>query len=92
LGSEWIWREPDKIKGVILSEPGFAQAKEEGETALELDGEKVFFPEQLLGGGILDRVPRSPTSQNRGDLRKAENNPPGSRRTHPDKLSFLLIT
>jgi hypothetical protein len=29
---------------VILSEPGFAYAKEEGETALGLDGEKVLSP------------------------------------------------
>ena len=47
-GRPWVrngfWREPDKIKGVILSEPWFAQAKEEGEAALGLDGEKVFSP------------------------------------------------
>ena len=30
--------------GVILSEPGFASEKEEGETALGLDGEKVLSP------------------------------------------------
>jgi hypothetical protein len=32
---------------VILSEPGFAYAKEEGETALGLDGEKVLSPESF---------------------------------------------
>jgi hypothetical protein len=40
---ELAWARQDK--GVILNEPGFAKAKEEGETALGLDGEKVFSPE-----------------------------------------------
>jgi hypothetical protein len=44
VGSQWNWRGPDKI-GVILNEPRFAKAKEEGQTALGLDGEKVFSPE-----------------------------------------------
>jgi hypothetical protein len=35
---------------VILSEPGFAQAKEEGETTLGLDGEKVFSPKMIRRG------------------------------------------
>ena len=30
--------------GVVLGEPGFAKENEEGETALGLDGEKVFSP------------------------------------------------
>jgi hypothetical protein len=30
--------------GVVLGEPGCAYEKEEGETALGLDGEKVFSP------------------------------------------------
>jgi hypothetical protein len=30
---------------VVLGEPGFAWENEEGETALGLDGEKVFSPE-----------------------------------------------
>jgi hypothetical protein len=30
--------------GVVLGEPGCAEAKEEGGTALGLDGEKVFSP------------------------------------------------
>jgi hypothetical protein len=38
-------------KGVILSEPGFAEAKEDGETVLGLDGEKVLSPE-MNGEGI----------------------------------------
>jgi hypothetical protein len=32
------------VAGVVLGEPGFAEAKEEGGTALGLDGEKVFSP------------------------------------------------
>jgi hypothetical protein len=33
--------------GVVLGEPGFTWQKEEGETALGLDGEKVFSPEMI---------------------------------------------
>jgi hypothetical protein len=40
--------------GVILSEPGFAYAKEEGETALGLDGQKVFSPKTILRAGIFE--------------------------------------
>ena len=47
MGLEWIWREPD-TKGVILSEPGCAWEKEEGETALGLDGRKSFLPDLAL--------------------------------------------
>jgi hypothetical protein len=32
------------VVGVVLGEPGCAWEKEEGETALKLDGEKVFSP------------------------------------------------
>jgi hypothetical protein len=34
---------------VVLGEPGCAQEKEEGETPLGLDGEKVFSPQKQLG-------------------------------------------
>jgi hypothetical protein len=34
--------------GVILSEPGFAYEKEEGEPAVRFDGEKVLSPERVF--------------------------------------------
>jgi hypothetical protein len=34
--------------GVVLGEPGCAQEKEERETALGLDREKVFSPEKVI--------------------------------------------
>jgi hypothetical protein len=39
--------EARQSKGVILSEPGSLREKEEGETALGLDGEKVLSPEMI---------------------------------------------
>ena len=36
------------MTGVVLGEPGFAHENEEAETALGLDGEKVFSPAQMI--------------------------------------------
>jgi hypothetical protein len=44
-----IKRVADKIKGVILSEPGSALARQEGETAFGLDGRKSFLSEKNRG-------------------------------------------
>jgi hypothetical protein len=44
---------------VVLGEPGFGLEKEERETALGLDGEKVFSPEYFgfpMRGSIVEHV------------------------------------
>ena len=45
MGSEWIWREPDKAEGVILSEPRLGERGSRDRP--RLDGEKVFSPEMI---------------------------------------------
>ena len=85
MGSECIWPRPDTTKGVILSEPGFAQAKEEGETALGLDGEKSFFPRKSFVDGVHSPREKADISQQQteqlgaddyswpGNIRKLQN-------------------
>jgi len=52
-----IKRVADKIKGVILSEPGSALARQEGETAFGLDGRKSFLSKRTVGRSERNRNP-----------------------------------
>ena len=47
MGSEVDLASSRQAQGVILSEPGCAKEKEEGETAFGLDGRKSFLPVYL---------------------------------------------
>ena len=57
---------------MILSEPGFAEAKEEGETALGLDGEKVFSPDMIRRGHSEKESERENSTGNKCSNRKNE--------------------
>jgi len=57
---------------VILSEPGFAEAKEEGETALGLDREKVFSPDMIRRGHSERESERENSTSNKCSNRKTK--------------------